>query len=257
MLVIRPEQLVALASAQDESFVAELANHVQVFAPAHATSLGREKLLEVIRWGVQKARGYGFELRASLRLYVELMFMFGSHFDTDLQVASVTKVLYEPVDGAEMARADRLHELATAYAQAVSGPGHEYERMAMQRLERARFEQVLDLSERPPSGIASALRAYYPEKYDFVGHGTVEMLAANACVLANQQPDAWQAAAPLFAGLMFTFGCGCTVDPQYPWISLALSSGPAALGGRTTVERLFDKFKTYVKRARANIEGET
>ena len=68
--------------------------------------MGGEWLKTLVNTGVSRARGHGFTLRGPLRLYLDLMFLFGSDFDTDPQYPWAGEVLKE--QGMEMERAAAL-----------------------------------------------------------------------------------------------------------------------------------------------------
>ncbi|MCY1013798.1 hypothetical protein OV079_51395 [Nannocystis pusilla] len=54
-------------------------------SPPLFKTLGEEPMLVVVRTGMAAAERHGFNLRGPVRMYLELMLLFGSRFDTDPQ----------------------------------------------------------------------------------------------------------------------------------------------------------------------------
>ena len=80
---IRKEQMAALDRAALKAFEDELVRHLQDFDPKHTTVLDEDGVRQVIRLGMERAAKYGLTNRGPIRFYIELMFLFGSDFDTD------------------------------------------------------------------------------------------------------------------------------------------------------------------------------
>ena len=86
MLQIREEQMTvfeqgrpAAVRGRDGAFIA------RTFAPELCEVIGEEQLRVALRQAMARAAGYGFTYRGPIRLFIELMFLCGSAFDTDPQ----------------------------------------------------------------------------------------------------------------------------------------------------------------------------
>ena len=86
MLHIRPEQLAMLAESY---LVAQIADHLAEYLPAHHATLRPAALREHIRDGIIRAHGHGFDDGPSICLYVDLMFLFGREFDREPWAAAI------------------------------------------------------------------------------------------------------------------------------------------------------------------------
>lgn len=260
MLSLNAEQMRAVELAQAENFASDLARHLAVFAPLQAASMGPAAVLRLAQDGLQRASVHGFTLRGPARFYVELMFMFGSAFDTDPQYeAWVWPQLNNPGTD-ELVRADRLHQAAVHYVEQTSGPGHVYERQALERLRRASFEDLAAYAGGPSRSLVPVLGAFHPEKLHCVGEEALARLARSAYANAELRGPDWALLGPLLAGLMFTFGHGCATDPQFPWIAKALArptaeNGPTGTAVRARLENLFDRFLTFAGSAGERLAG--
>jgi hypothetical protein len=254
VLVIRAEQMRALEEALADRYAHELVAHFEAFAPAQCDAMGRDAVRATISMGLRSAQSHGFEQRGSARFYVETMFMLGSFFDTDPQYRTITPVLYEADDGEAVDRANRLYESVMDFVEQTSGPQHEYERLALTRAVRARYEHIIALAGRPASDVVDVLHRVYPEKAQYIGDAAIAALVEKGRAIAAERGPSWAVGIPLFAGIMFTFGHGCFADPQFPWIAGTLDNAGSS-GTAATLERLFQKFSIYLDRAKANLEA--
>jgi len=85
IVIIRKAQLEPAAKAAAAAFEQEMVNHLFSFSPKHCEVIKEPGVREVIRLGLQRAEAFGFTFRGPVRLFIELMFMFGSEFATDPQ----------------------------------------------------------------------------------------------------------------------------------------------------------------------------
>jgi hypothetical protein len=124
----------AFAQNAKRQFEAQTVRHISGFAPGQFEILGEETTRQIVSSGVERAEKYGFTNRGPVRFYIELMFMFGSDFDTDPQYAWAAEALCgsDPTD--QMTRADRLHQETMRYIEMVAGPDLEYERQALNKI---------------------------------------------------------------------------------------------------------------------------
>ena len=75
---IRSEQITALENAMARRFQDEMVAHLAEFSPPLFRVIKEDQMREAVRFGIQKAGQYGFTLRGPIRLYLELMLLFGS-----------------------------------------------------------------------------------------------------------------------------------------------------------------------------------
>jgi hypothetical protein len=163
MLTIRPEQYEVLRRTLLRQFEDEMVEHLDNFAPKHCEVIKESGIRTVIRLGVERAKEYGFTNRGPVRFYIELMFMFGSYFDTDPQYQWAGEVLNDRAVSDQMFRASGLHYKATDYVERVSGPNHVYSIEALRRLTRSAIESLapgVDFQQTAALGLANL----YPQK---------------------------------------------------------------------------------------------
>ncbi len=222
MLVIRREQMDVFRAAVRRAFEDAMVTHLADFSPLLFQAVGEAQVRTAVQQGMTQAVAYGFDQRGPVRLYLELMLLFGSRFDTDPQYPWATAALTDREAGSQMQRAEYLYEQAQAYRQAVAGPAGAYERRALKAL-RA---WTASLPPLPPGDLGAALlgeiAAIYPEKADYVGTEALATLLRKAHDGARNQRFRTPRALTLVATLMVALGHGCGADPLYPWIGRTL-----------------------------------
>lgn len=222
MLTIRPEQDEALREAALDRFEDEMVEHLRRFAPKHCEVLGETAVRKVIRLGMERAKGYGFTNRGPVRFYLELMMMFGSYFDTDLQLPWASRVLADSGITDQMARGDRLYHAFGEYASEVLGPGYRYEFEALRRLSQMGAEEPPGSVDRPEEFGAAALESLYPQKAAYLGEPVVREIVRQGIELAGRYFITTTKGAAVFVALFFTAGHRFDQDPVYPWIQATL-----------------------------------
>jgi len=250
---IRKEQMEAFRRSAVLRFEDDMVMHLKRFTPTHAELLGESGLRQVVRLGVERAERYGLTNAGPLRFYIEMMFLFGSDFDTDPQLPWAGNTLGDPATPDQAMRADRLYGHAMTFVDVVAGPGNAYEKAALRRAVEVRFEDLPAPGGDFDDEVVRRLTWLHPEKCAFVGEPALRALIPRAAAQAKRHALAPDKGVALLVGLMFIFGHGCTSDHQYPWISDALPPPPNADPAQRA-ERLFKKLMTYLGAALSSID---
>ena len=61
----------------------EMVSHVRTTFPEQCESMDKDALLEIVRYGIGRARRYSFRSDGQIKRWLGLMFTFGRDFDTD------------------------------------------------------------------------------------------------------------------------------------------------------------------------------
>ena len=120
MIIIREEQMKVFEDAALRRFEDEMVVHSKEFTPRLCKVLGDKQLRVALRQAMERSGTYGFTNRGPIRLYIELMFLCGSDFDTDPQYPAVGVILNAPGD--QMLRAEQIYAGVLDYQEKVSGP---------------------------------------------------------------------------------------------------------------------------------------
>jgi len=180
MLTIRAEQMEVLRAAAQQRFQESMRVHLNELAYPLAFGVPDGNLRKAISFGVARARGYGFDLRGPVRLYLELMLIMGSHFDTDPQYSWAAAILKNPGTGSQMARAERLYQAALDYEEEVIGTDYA---QTVRAITSISFTVAQPLAVSPDTFVPDmlrTLRSLYPEKACYVGEAGLKALIREA-----------------------------------------------------------------------------
>ena len=102
MFQVRAAQLKVFEEDARRRFENEMVLHSRKFSPRLCEVIGEDQLRVVARQAIRRAAAYEFTYRGPIRLFLELMFLFGSDFDTAPQYPALAKALVDSqsiVDG--------------------------------------------------------------------------------------------------------------------------------------------------------------
>jgi hypothetical protein len=217
MLTMRQDQVEAFRQHHLQKFENEMVEHLRKFAPQRCKVAGEKAVREVIRIGIENARKYGFINRGPVRFYVELMFAFGSCFDTDPQYPWASAVLNDPENVDQMVRADWLWRQARDYLTNVFGSQHEHLNAALQKLNRARIEDFALPDQPPEESILRTLPSIFPEKCAYLGESALRRLVREGFDLAHEYGLDTDTGRTVVAALTFSAGHRFPDDPLWGW----------------------------------------
>lgn len=241
---IRADQMQAFERQAWEQFEQEMLEHSKEFSPRLTAILGDDQVLLALRSAMGRAWSYGFTNRGPIRLYIELMFLCGSHFDTDPQYSSMGKVLRGASD--QMIKAENLHEGHNVYLNEVSGVDAVNVRNALRQL-LAFASGPLSFSETDLcGGLHREMKRIFPQRYDYVGKSGISELIEEAKQIASDYCFVGERPVTLMTALMFTFGHGCANDPLYPWIAGTLRD-TRIVNPSARARRLENKATTWLR----------
>ena len=129
-----------MGAAASSGFEHDLVEHIKKIAPRHVEVIGDEATYAIVKRGIERAQTHGFTKRGPVRFFVEMIFLFGSEFDTDPLLPWADGVLSNPSIQDEMERADILHEAMLEYVERVAGKDKEHLFASLQRFNKSRLE---------------------------------------------------------------------------------------------------------------------
>jgi hypothetical protein len=253
MLVIRQEQMEVFRTAALRTFEDEMVGHLAGFSPPLFQAIGEVPLRNAIRLGTERAATYGFTLRGPVRLYLELMLLFGSQFDTDPQYPWATKILADRDSSPQMGRAECLYERSMDYRKSVAGPEDAYTLNALRHIAVLARQPLTLPMEDFAAAMLREIAFVYPEKAAYVGNQGVSALIRKGMDGARRQRFATPRGMALVILLMFAMGHGCGSDPLYPWIAQTLRD-EAVKDPDAKATRLEKKALTWLEHVLANFD---
>lgn len=255
MLVIRQQQVLSLREETLKNFENKMVEHFSTeFAPRHCKVIGENGVREVIKFGMKNAERYGFTNRGPVQLFIEMMFMFGGHFDTDPQYVWASEILNDAQMPDQMERSEKLYDETLIYLNKVAGEKREHVINAFRQIEQTNFEEVLDLTKEIEPQVKVWLKRIYPQKYEFTGEEKINQVIERGKSTAAGFQITSASGRALCIGLSFAMGHGFAEDPLFPWINLTLTDEKFE-DPNEKAERLYRKVKIYVEKAVKNLDG--
>jgi hypothetical protein len=250
---IRDEQMRAFEVRNRPQFEEELVAHLKEFAPKHSAVIGEAQLRSVVSSGIDRAAQCDFTKRGPVRFFLEMMFMFGSGFDTDPQIPWAPGLLVgNPSD--QISRADQLHAVTIDYLNSVAGPQRQYAIDALRRLQHTRLEDLYAPGPAFDHAVISAFRNIYPRKCEYLGEAVLREVIRRGKALASAHGAASEQSAALFIALSFSLGHQFASDPLFPWIAAALDQA-AEPNAEARAARLHNRARLYLDRAVSYLEA--
>lgn len=244
---IRDDQVETLRQQAARTFEQELQAHLEELVRGRPGFSPECSVRYLVSQAVETSLNYGLTTRGSIRLYAELMLLFGCGFDTDPLFPWAPKVLHNPYAGDSASRAEQLHKLTLHYLAAVAGDDEVLYVRALETAALFGIEPCDPRSDGAAAKISNSLRALYRERCDAAGeYGLLSFsseVAAAAAKLGNH---------PLTVAslslLMFLFGHRVFEDPLHPWVHTALRD-PSRRGHRLYQDtiRYCERWADYLK----------
>lgn len=253
MITLRNAQMQVLSDSCDRQFEEEVTAGLHEFSPELCRIAGPEAVSRVVKEGIQRAERYGFTCCGPIEFFIDLMFKFGFHFDTDPQLPWARSVLLDNSLADELTRADRLYEAMNDYLDKVAGPNDQYAMEALRATCRMSPDVVLASKGDLETRVVNALAATYPQKREYVGWEVLHGLVRHSFDIAARHGITSDIAPALLSGLMFTFGHRVDSDPLYPWIARTLSDETIAAPNRRA-EQLLEKSRVYFEQMLQNLQ---
>lgn len=222
MLVITKNQFENFRAEAMRSFEAEMSDHLRQFSPPLCKTLGEEQLLTAVKYGIARAKKYGFDMRGPVRLWLENALVFGSAFDTDPQYPWVAEIVTNS-EMIQMHRAERLFEKTVEYRHSVGGERDAFTLKALEMIRPVTDGPLPFTEENMTGNLRLTLATIYPEKAAYLGDEALSLLIDAGVKAAKQRGITVLRSQVLVVTLMYAFGHGCIGDPLYPWIERTLS----------------------------------
>ncbi|MGC2236673.1 MAG: hypothetical protein WA584_10960 [Pyrinomonadaceae bacterium] len=249
-MIIRDTQMEELSKVPLRAFEDGMVEHLAEFSPPLFNVIKEDQMRVAVRFGIEKAERYGFNLRGPIRLYLELMLLFGSHFDTDPQYPWTSKILNDQNSTPQMQRAEHLYEKTLDYQEKVSGNDAANTRKALENLSVMARNSTTISSNDFVADIRREITRVFPQKASYIGEEGLTALINEGRDEARKYRFPTDRGEALMVVLMYAFGHGCPDDPLYPWISRTLND-ERIIEPTARAERLEKKAMTWLEQVLA------
>jgi hypothetical protein len=253
MIAFSPEQLKTFGDLALGQFKAEMRLHLCGFSPALARSIDDQQQAQIVELCLARAKNYGFSQRGPVRLYLEMMLLLGSDFDTDPQYLWAQESLKGSGDSSQSERAKALYEAAQRYVNAVHGADDALFVEALKSVATFARQPFDWTTHHYLTNVTYEIGRVYPAKFKEIGDAGVQRLIRKAIESAQLAGLATVRGVTLIVFLMFFFGHGCLSDPLYPWLSETLTSFSAS-GHEEVASRLERRALVWLDRAVTHFE---
>ena len=244
MFSISPAQMKVFNQSALRSFEDKMLLHLRSFSPLLAKSAGEDRLRKTVQIGIHQAQGYGFTLRSSLQLYLELMLVFGTHFDSDPKYQWLRPYIvgFDGINERERKRLlywhstlymDNVYGATGSHAIEVGGRVCWLNKQYLEALGRDFFSLGLNF-----------LSQLQPQQWVYLNETVARVLLEQAVADSNRFGLADPAGAPLLLCLQFLFGHRVIDDPMFPWVSATLVAND--LTGSDKVTQLLQRTQGFI-----------
>ena len=216
MLLLRNAQLATFRDSAQAKFEAEMFMHLRVASP-RVRKTPDDALRRMIHEGIGRARAQGLNLRGPVRLFLELMTIFGSEFHSDPQYEWAGATLANPSRDPQILVARRLYQRAKECQSHLLGQKYAYLDGALRRIPYLAQPNIEAdaLAARVPEVMARV----YPEKARQLGEQSLRALLARGSKDARRYSLPEVQGGVLLACFALVFGHGYATDPLHPWIA--------------------------------------
>jgi hypothetical protein len=214
----------ALEAASTGAFLRRTSQHLRQWFPLHSRLLDREQMENAIRAGWQKATSYDLTAECCVRSYIELMFLLGHEFDSDVLLPWAGAILKGEPTSEQIQTGDLLHKTAWDYAKGVAADYRnfwEFEPAMLTGESRA----AADLVELLPT-VREKIGEIFHAKCSFVS-SEILLREISSCIRsANRRGITSERGTTLFTLHRFVFGAGFEQSLILPWVSAGLDGSP-------------------------------
>ena len=244
MLTIRNEQIQALDQAVVRILEKDILQYLKLTFPADCELLGEDGARAMIRDGALRARGYGLKTAPGVCVFIDLMFLLGSGFDSDPQLPRARGVLAAS-EGDEDSRVEDLSRLAKDYRERVEGPGCKHLLAAIERFKAQHITAAPYSGQSMQTPLAINLKLLYPEKCEYLGSEGLSGLVRGGIEAAQAHGMTQLGALQVFTRATLLLGNQFHHDLRY-------ASTAEILGEKThqllKAESLYDAVAEYLER---------
>lgn len=251
MLKIRKEQYEELGKISLKRFEDSMVEHIKEFFPENYDVLGEAVVRNVIEYGVDRAEAHGFETEPDVNMYIDLMLLLGSNFDTDPQLPWAAEILQEESTEEEsiaepVGRVEKLYDQAIEHLDHIEGPEDEYLANALDEVGEISFEDLpLAPSDNIKNTTVSFLQRIWPEKCRALGTDALNHLIRYGTESAQRYQITGQRGMVLYTVLMFILGSGFDMDPQFPWAANVLKE-ESTINEAERIDRLYEEAMAFL-----------
>jgi hypothetical protein len=220
-MIITNNQLKAFQQVIDnkQGFIDYMLSHLKKHFPVQSGLLQDEGLSNFINAGMEHARLWEFGTRYQCCLFIDVMVMLGSGFDSDIQIPWFREILNDGAKGPDE-KIDLLYQKVMTYLDTVVGKGWVFPMKQLEKLANMpvnknpgeKAEAVLEQDLLPE------LLNFWPQKYHVSGKINLQQQVISGISKAAGYGFTAENSIAYFVLLQYLFGHHIDIDPLYPWV---------------------------------------
>lgn len=204
--------------------------------PVHCRYWDDDTLLEIVRFGKERALQYGLTKQADVCAYVGLLPILGGRFDEDPMLPWATSVLHDKSIRDPSERISRLSGRVKDYQETVCGKHNEHLRDCANMI-RTSWQHLLVRAGQvdPQTGLVFLMERTFPRKWAKAPLQLLPQFASVGMRRATTYEIRSSTGMILYLSFAFLFGWKFDEDPLLPMFTSVLRQSPAT---EATKERL-------------------
>lgn len=172
MIELNYNQVDFLKNIAIEKYIDEIMDHWESNFPGFILLQKDKDIKSYINQGISIAKKYGYTQRGSVRLYIDMMIMFGVNFERD----PLFQWLIEKEKSSQIERSVKSHMLLTGYFEKVYGDNGCFFKESINNFKEFSEKYLpvkIDITNKE---LHEMLKYIYPQRYDFVGTDAIDNL---------------------------------------------------------------------------------
>ena len=120
-MLIRSQQMQQFEDRMQIQFEDRMIEHLRRYFPSTCDRVGDSGTRQTVREGIDAAGKYGINTRSDVCTYIDIMFLFGRHFDSDRALPWANQLLNDGCTSDPSDRFELLHAAAVEHAAEARG----------------------------------------------------------------------------------------------------------------------------------------
>lgn len=200
------EQIIRLEKLSLRNYVCELVEHCMSLFPLLVSLQGQDSFRAYIEQLIIIAKKDGYTQRGPVRLYIDMMIIFGVRFGNDPLYQSFT-IKKQEMNLSQIEKSMILYSYLSEYMEFVYGKNNLLFKESIKKFQNLDIKNVLANVEANYGGVHNLLKNIYPQKYFFVGSSSINNLIKSSDELAKCYGLGKFNQKIYLTLIMFLFGC--------------------------------------------------
>ncbi|HIJ70408.1 MAG TPA: hypothetical protein HPP87_03490 [Planctomycetes bacterium] len=249
MLKIRKEQYEELAKVALKQFENTMVEHIQAHFPKPAQISGEKAVRTTIQYGFERSKTYGFKTEHEVCLYIDLMIILGSGFDTEPQLPWISQLLKSEDFSNASKKIEALYDKVLEYLDRVVGKDEVLPVKAMRKFQQYSTAQLdHKFKNNLVQDAIDFFRIIWPDKCQCIGNAALVQMFKEGNKLAKEHGISVSSGIGIYSTFMFILGHQFARDPMYPWACDILDDS-SIIGPTEKINRLHAKTIEILKKS--------